>query len=534
MTVEKNWWLKTSSLLLALAVVAAACGGDDGGTDSATPPPPTAADEADCDETVPGSQINYGIFAPGASLDPAFSSGSLVGGTEIANIYDVLFTYDYEAGTYEPKLAESLESNDDFTQWTLRLREGITYSDGTVLDAQMVSDNMDRFFEQGVRTNIAGYLSMVTDKTVADELTLEMTLEAPFAEFGHAFSGLAGSIANLNAIGDDPDAFGAYPPENAGVGPYLVERNVPGEELVLRARRDYWDGPVCTETLRFVFVPGASATYESFQAGQLDVAFLRDEPVISAAGEAEEGTFFVEQGAGGVVLFNHREGRPTADQRVREAFMLAGNVDVINERAFDGELNAGKSLFLPGSRFYSEEMEEFPTDPDRARELVDEAKADGFDGRIELLCSNAPPAPETALSIEALLESVGFDVELRTLPTTEQIGEVFQNNFDAACWGLNAAASTAHTSLLLNFHSRTPNRTGYSSPEMDVALFEMLAAEGDEVQPAFAEVNRIFNEDAVSFVYGAPREGIVWKPHVEGIVPTTSTVFLFDKAYLKP
>ena len=534
----RSTWTRLLALLLALTLVAAACGDDDdddaaapdgGGGDTEQP------DEGErCDETVAGSQLDYGVFAPTSSLDPPYVSGALVGGTEIANVYDVLMTFDPETNQYEPKLAESLEPNDDDTVWTLKLRDDVTYSDGTPLNAQLVADNMDRYLQQGVRNTSGGFLTVVESKEVIDEVTLEVTLKQPWAEFPFVFADEPGMIVNLNAIGDDPEAFGAQPPDAAGVGPYVVERNVPGEELVLKARQDYWDGPVCIERLRFVFVPGAQASYDAFRSGELDVAFLRESSVIASARANDENEYFAQQDAGAVLMINHAEGRPGADPKVREAIALAIDPEVINNRAYNGDLKVHKSLVGDGSRFYSDAIEELAVDAEGARAALDEAKGNGYDGQLTVLCSNAPPAPETALSTEALLEAVGFDVTVETKPTADQIGQIITGDFDVACWGFNADASTSPTTYLRNLKTgSSSNRMKYSSPEMDAAVDEVLAAADEEArQEAVAEVNEIFHRDFVSVNYGSPEEGIVWTDEVRGIRPTVATIFLFDKAYL--
>jgi peptide/nickel transport system substrate-binding protein len=534
--------LRWLAVLFVLALVAVACGDDgDGGDDAAgsgddgaTQEVPTAS-EAGCDETVPGTELNWGVFAPTDALDPPFVSGALVGGTELAAIYDVLMRFDHETNEFVPQLAESIEPNDDYTEWTLNLREDITYSDGTPLTAQLVSDNMDRYLQEGVRNTSGGFLTPITEKTVVDDTTLRMTLEAPWVEFPFVFADEPGMIVNLNAVGSDPDAFAAQPPDAAGVGPYVVERNAPGEEVLLRARDDYWGGPVCIETVRFSWVPGSQPTYEAFTSGDFNVAFLRDPVTIAEAGDAGHESFFVQQDAGAMVILNHAEGRPGEDARVREAAILALDDELVNERAYQGELATSKTLIQPGSRFFSDDVEALPTDPERAAELVEEAKADGWDGTIEILCADNPPASDVALAAQGLWEAAGMDVEVRTLAQSDQIGEVVEGNFDAACWGFNADAATGITTFLRNLDSASSsNRMSYASEEMDAALLDILAADTEDAQlEAFAEMNRLFNEDHVAVNYGAPEEGIVWSADVRGLVPTVATIFLLDKASIE-
>ncbi len=520
-----------AALVLPLSMIAAACGGDGG--DSASPATTEAAGDG-CEATVPGTQINYGVFAPTPVLDPPQVSGGLVGGTELVNIYDALFTFDYDTNQFTPRLAESIKPNDAFTVWTLKLREGITYSDGTALDAQMVSDNLDRYLQQGVRNTSGGFLTTVTEKKIVDPQTLQITLSRPWSEFQLVFADEPGLIVNTKAIGADAQAFGAKPPDAAGVGPYVVERNVPGEELVMKARQDYWDGPVCIETLRFVFVPGAQATYDAYKAGDVNVAFLRDDSVIAAAIDSGAANFFIEQQAGGGFAVNHRAGRPGADVKVREAIGKAVDINVVNNRAFGGEMNVFKALVSPDSRFYSDAIKEMATDIAGARAALEEAKAAGYDGQIDVLCANAPPAPETALTLEALLEAAGFVVNVTTIPTADQIGQVIKGDYDIACWGMNAGPETGMTSFSRNLSSTSPsNRVGYANPAMDAAIADLFAAPDESArQQAMAEINKIYNEDWVGVIYGAPQEGIIWADDVQGILPGNATTFLFGNAYI--
>src|SRR5699024_11033612 len=105
------------------------------------------------------------VYGEAASLEPAGISGSLpgvYGGMELAAIYDVLMRYNPKTGEYEPQLAKALEHNDDHTTWTLTLRDGVKFSDGTSLDAQAVKSSINRYVEQG--GSFAPYITRFVDK----------------------------------------------------------------------------------------------------------------------------------------------------------------------------------------------------------------------------------------------------------------------------------------------------------------------------------------------------------------------------------
>jgi peptide/nickel transport system substrate-binding protein len=510
---------------MCLLVTACSGGDDDSNGGSAT-------GGEHCDGPVPGTEITYGVWDRNASLDPPYSLGGLLGGTELASIYDVLFIYDENEGELTPKLAESITPNDDFTVWTLKLRDGIEYSDGTKLTSRLVSDGMDRFFGDRVRNQAGGYMTSITDKKALDDLTLEIDLDKPWPNFPLIFADEPGMVVNLNAIGDDPEEFGEKPPDEAGLGPYVVEHNAVGEEIVLKARDDYWDGPVCIETLRFVFVPETQPTYEAWQAGDMNVAFLRYQPTIEQAKEAGDPHYFIHQDSGVMFLLNHRQGRPASDPRVREALYLALDDDGVNERSYQGKLSVAKAIVQPGSRFWSDDIEVVPDDKQRAKELVEEARADGWDGKISMTCGN--PADE-AMSAEGMWDAVGIDAEVAYKAVAEQLRTVVEGDYDSACWGFNIGPGTGPLSMIRNFRSdSSSNRTGYANPDMDIALDHLqAAATKEEQQAAVAEVDKIFVQDHVVIAYGGMEEGIVWKPDIHGIVPTLSSIFLFDNAYIE-
>lgn len=496
---------------------------------------PTGTDVERCEATDSGSEVTVGTYFSPGQLDPTLVTGGLVGGHEVAALYDVLFLYDYETDSVVPRLAESMTPNDDYTVWTLRLKDGITYSDGTPLTAQLVADNIDRYFAETATSPARGTLEGIERKRVIDDRTLELTLKLPWYEFPKVFADQPGMIVNTKAVGKDPAAFAADPPEAAGLGPYVLERNAPNEEIVLRARDDYWDGPVCIERLRFVSIPGAKATYDAFRNGELDAAFLREEQVVAEAEDAGIDGWFDLTHAGQSVYLNHADGRPAADPRIREAIWLALDDEAVNSRVFEGTMLASKSLIHPDSSLASDALDVVPTDPDRAADLVDEAKADGYDGSLELVCPTTPPSPDAALTYEGLLEAVGFDVTVKTLPAAEHIEKVFATDFDASCWGLGVQEAMLPTTLYRSLHSSGTNfaRTAYRSAEMDRALEAALAADTPETQrEAVAEVNNIFGEEFVAASLGAAPQGMIWQPELQGVVPTVNSIFLFHEAAL--
>lgn len=531
--------------VLAIAAVAAsACGGDDSSSDDARPEPSPGGDTATdsaagCDATVPGSQLSFGVYSQTNGLDPTMvSGGGVVGGIETAALYDVLVRWDPETGEWQPHVAESLEPNDDFTQWTLKLRPGVRFGNGDPLTAEMVKASIERHQADDSPSTAKSYAQFVSSMTVVDDLTLVFDLDRPWSSFPYMLGHSPGMVTNVNVA----NAMGAEQfnlnPAGAGVGPYEIVKFVQNDEIVMRAKPDYWGGPVCIETLRFVFIVGAPLTYEHFKQGQLQAAFLREPETIAAAHKDGYDGYSAMQYAGGVILMNHGTGGstpPTADVRVRKAIQHALDHDLMNERINRGTGVPGRTVLLPDSPLYPD-VDGLEHDLDEARRLVEEAKKDGWNGRIRLICPNSPQGESWAMVTEAQLNDIGMEVVNETGPDHRtRIAQVaVRGDFELACWGLNIAAPGEYVTLYRNLHSESPNnRLAYRNPEMDAAIEKLGATSDlDAQRDAMAEIQRVFNETVPVAVHEATEERIVWADNVKGIVPTLATIVLFHDAYI--
>ena len=479
----RSWLLKLLALLMVFGLVAAACGNDDDdgvttgpddpaptqaaddGDDESAPEPaddgddepaPEPADDGDdsdsdisapveededvapavpdeeemeggCEATVSGTKIDYATFSRNSSLDPTASSGSLVGGTQLVNVWDVLMTFDPDAGQYVGHVAESLTSNDDFTEWTLKIPSGITYGNGDEFIAQDVIDSMKRFLEgrgNGVSNTIAGSVQAVDFEAteVPDDNTVIFRLTAPWSTFSLVLGDEAGMIVNPRVIAQmleeeagnateevsaeklvrdrlavSPDLINA-----ASFGPYEVVEEEPNVRTLLKARDDYWGGPVCIEEIEFTFPGSSRANWEAFEAGDYNAAFLRDPRVFADAREAGAVLNTELQNVGGVFLFNHGvrgADRIAQDIRIRQAIHHAVDRQVINDRAFEGKGIVTNALAHEGTLLWSPELQECADqepgyDPDAASALVQEVKDEtGWDGSLFFVYTRPGPRP---------------------------------------------------------------------------------------------------------------------------------------------
>src|SRR5205085_10920651 len=134
-------------VVATVAVLAAAGCGDSGGSSSGTTPAGSSATAATPTTLTPqsGGTLTIATYQETLGLDPIVSTGGgITGATEMAAIYDSVTRWNPTTNQYEPRTAESLMPNADFTEWTVKIRSGIKFTDGTDYDAEAVQFGVSR------------------------------------------------------------------------------------------------------------------------------------------------------------------------------------------------------------------------------------------------------------------------------------------------------------------------------------------------------------------------------------------------------
>jgi len=545
MTTRFRTTARVVAVITALALIAGACGDDDtdtgsggsgnGGSDTSGAEPLSSGfvnggDDAGGDP-VAGGSLTMGVFSEALSLDPVLSAGTgYAGGTEMAAIFDVLIRYDPVADEYVPQMAESLTANDDNTVWTLELRPDVTFSDGTPLDAEVVKTSLDRQAAEGRSAFLIN--DNVDSIEVTGPLTVEFTLNKEWAGFPYVLAFHPGMITH-------PDSAAAgeeYGKSPIGAGPYTVEKYAPGEEIVLQARDDYWAGKPNIDTLTFKYLAGAEANLDALNSGTFQVALLGEPQVSTKAIDDGMAGWLRVNYSGGVSILNVGDtARPTSELKVRQAIASATDPEVLNQRTWGGKGVASSSLYGEGSRWFAD-VEGVPYDPDKARELVEEAKSEGWDGKVEIVASATPPWNNAGLALQALLEDVGFEVEL-TQPATvgDQLRTVnVDRNYDMSPTGYALDESEPYVELSKKFGSTAVQNTAqYKSDEMDALLTELAAADTPEAtKEVIGRVQELINTDVPGIVWSHNPELLAWVDSVHNVHPTVNAMLLFNEAWV--
>lgn len=512
-------------------------------------------DDADSGDT--GGTITMATWSATKSLDPTQVAGTgNSGGAELAALYDTIMRYDWDSGTFEPQTAESLTANDEFTEWTLKLRPGITFSDGSPYDSAAVVANLQRHTE--ARSNASSLVAPITDYATPDDQTVVFTLAFPWNNFPYALAGTPGMVVNPAAVAEQGEAFGTNP-VGGGAGPFILGEFRPDESLSLVRNPDYWGGDVPLDGIRFIHAGDGPQTYEAFRAGSVDVAFLRDASAVADAQADGSTGITVQYSSNDTLIMNNgipitcqggepaprctdqpdgtvlESTAPTADRRVRLAVAHAIDLDTLNQRVFGGAGTMTSNLIAEGSRWF-DGVQGPAYDIDRARQLVEQAKADGWDGTIRVSCHTGLPTWGTAVS--GMLEAAGMQVDLtdqqEIAAATSAV--IVRKDFDLACFGSSINDVEPFFAINRDFNSTYVtsgggNFSGYVNPDVDAAIAAGRAASTEaEIRAAISTIARAHAEDVPFLTLTAQPEVVLVSDRLDDVVMNVNTVVLLGGA----
>lgn len=480
-------------------------------------------------DPVEGGTFRWAAYAEPASLDPAKAIyAATTGGMEMLNIYDTITRWDADAGEYVPQTAESVEPNDTFDEWTVTIHEGITFSDGTDYDAEAVKASQDRYAASPAPE--AGVWNLSVDSVeVVDSHTVLYKLTESWQQFPALLSTGPGAIVGANS-GEGED----FTP--IGAGPFVLENWEAAESITLAAREDYWDGKPHLDKFVSVFLNDQQVAIESLDAGSVDAAFALQASYVKQllVDKGYNGQVAAVNG-GSLAIINAEEGFPGHDVRVRKAIQLAIDPQILMDRAFDGAVEGSTSLFPDWSTLAT------PTrapeaNLEEARKLLDEAKADGYDGKIEYMDNADGDNRKRALAVQAQLEAAGFEVELELTRTiAERIQRIaVDKDYHMSAWSFNVRESNPLDKFISAMHSSgTQTYSTYTSSEMDEHIEAFKAATDEQERlDAVDKIQQQLNEDVPFVTWAQFWDTFAWADHVHGIIGSSTSTALFSKAWL--
>ena len=428
----------------------------------------------------PGGTLVYARDGDADSLDPHKTTTTLSWQVQ-GQLYDTLTAFDAD-GTIVPNLAQSWEISEDGTEYTFHLQEGVTFHDGTPLNADAVKFTFDRFMADETSNPSKASMGPLTATDVVDDLTVKMTFASPFAPLlsflTDPFAGIV-SPAGVEAAGND---FGNKP---VGSGPFKFNEWVKGDRIVLDRFDGYkgfhpmyqHEGPAYLDQVVYRTMPEEQARLAALETGEVSMA----EPPLEEVGRLQEDgnyTVTIAPNTGQLVFFEFAVHRaPFDDARVRQAVGYgidqATLVSVgLNDLVQATQCTVGPGILGGDSSVCSSSG--FTYDPEKAKALLTEAGYGDSPLAVTLATWTGGNREDVAQLIQNQLNQVGFDVKLETMDIGTLNARVKTENNTAEGGGFFDMMGWAWFDpdiLYALFHS--PGWVdGFSDPELDTMLDE--------------------------------------------------------------
>jgi peptide/nickel transport system substrate-binding protein len=482
--------LRLLALLMTFALVAAACGGDndtaseetntepsddsassdndntsddntsddntsdDNTSDDTSASDEAASDGADADDSVgvveieedpvetgpvAGGTLRFGVQAETDGLNPTSSAFAPAGYTMANAVFDTLAAYDVDGNTV-PFLAESFTPNDDFTSWTIKLREGISFHDGTPLnaDAAMLSyDTTRNDFLVGIA--VRPFVQAENGVEKVDDMTFRINLVDPWRYWPATVTGQLGMVASskwLAAAIEDP----TLNQEPVGTGPFIFDSR--SQDSVTRFVRndDYWLGEVYLDAIEFNIVTDAEVRTTLFDEEQLDGLHTNDPGSIDFLRSSDGVQNALDDTGEEQMDLINTSAPPFDDIRARRALTLAAPQDNYVALLGLGVTRRADQIFEPNSPYYNPDVVQETDRPDEAAALAAEYCGDFpencTDNKINFVRQTTGPSINQTREAELLAEgwSVAFNMTSNEVPEDTGIQNAATGAYQVADW----------------------------------------------------------------------------------------------------
>jgi peptide/nickel transport system substrate-binding protein len=439
------------AVVAALAVIASACGSSSkkGGSNTNTGSTTTVPDNA---TPVRGGHLTYGIEADTSGGFCLYKAQLAIGGIEVARtIYDTL-TMPGGDGKIHPYLAQSVTGTKNDTTWTIKLRPGIKFHDGTPLDAQAVKDNLDHYRKDN-ELFIFVFLD-VKSVDVVDPLTVQVTTKVPWSAFPWFLWGSSRLGMMAEAQMKSPDCNTKL----IGTGPFEYVSWKFGDSFVAKRNPNYWyKDPKTGAQLPYLdgitFVPqeDGSKRTTSLEAGDFQMIHTSDALQVVqirkdvSAGKLKdtESDKFPELG---YVMLNattctaavaNCSQSPFNHLSARQAFAYAVDRDTYNKLRNDSILTNASGPFGPGVDAHLDSTDLPTFDPAKAKAAAAQYKQEtGKDLTFTLSHTADPSTTQDAVLVQQMVQqNAGIKVQLSSVPDQSTLINIaVGRKFDAVLW----------------------------------------------------------------------------------------------------
>jgi peptide/nickel transport system substrate-binding protein len=466
-------------------------------------------------------------------------------------VWQPLIKYDNEF-KLEPGLAESWELSPDGLTWTFHLRKDVVFSNGTPYTSKSLLATIEHARASSLRPslflggiNFPEIYGEPTSVTATDEYTVQIAYATPRPLLPFAIANHYSAQFEENQF-DENSNFTGLP---IGTGPFKLVDWQREQYAVLERNENYWGEKPTLTKITIKIYPDANSRLSALKSGEVDALAELGAVLPAQAGEIRDDPNYVVQAyntACNTYLLINQSSAPFNDVRVRQALNLAINRDELVGDLLYGYGVPAKGLILQyNTTFFNDNPEQQLTfDADRATQLLSEATG-GQRVTLELLF-NPPgqnllgwPYPLIAQYLQAVLQPIGFDVELKQLEAAAVTDALNNGQYQVAisnnCWSTGDPNYMVRRTIGSDSVLQAAQHGGYNNPEVD-ALLNSAQVELDPAKQIelYKQAQAIATDEVAIAPLFDQQTIIAYKPWVRGLsqriayAPTLETVYLVD------
>ncbi len=456
----------------------------------------------------PAGTLVVGLVAEPVNLDPAQVT-DLNSNRVGRRIVETLVTFPDESTQVVPGLAESWAISKDGLKYTFKLRKGVSFHDGTPLNAEAVKFSIERqiipehpFNKLGKYPFANYFFGNVKAVEAVDPQTVEFILKEPRASFLAVLTAGAASIVSPTAVrklGVD------YPLTPVGTGPFKFVAWDRGQRVVLEKNAGYWKHPVKIDRVIYRPIVEGQARLTELLTGALDL-IVDTPPDFVPQLESNPKVMVLKQvGVHVWYLGINNQKKPFDDKRVRQALNYAVNKEALVRDVLKGTGSFSRGPVLPNTWGADAALKAYPYDPERAKKLLAEAGyPSGFSTTLWVPESGSGMQLPVAMStvIQSNLKAVGVNVALQTMEWGAYLAKLRTKEQDLFALSWMAGNEDPDLVMYPLLHSSQwtpngPNRALYKNEKCDELLHQArLTTDQKKRAELYREAQRILVDDA--------------------------------------
>ncbi|MCG8634248.1 MAG: ABC transporter substrate-binding protein [Desulfobacterales bacterium] len=475
-----------------------------------------------------GGTLTFGSENDFRGFDPLKINGlSICAAIASSTIHERLFDADAK-GNLIPALALSAAPSKDGRKWTITLRQGVTFHDGTPFNADAVVCNWSRLLNPENRFRGRSSIAPVRSVEKVDEYTVQFNLShawLPFPKILTDTRALYAHIISPRALKDDTQSRAPV-----GTGPFMFQEWKSGDRFVVKKNLNYRqkEKPYLDKII-FKSVPDHQTRFASLESGQMDVIYMDRGHIIKRARDNASLVHYQGDSSGAETAFLNTTKPPLDDPGVRRAIAHAWNQAVYVDMSYKNSIPLARHPFgegLPcGDAGYRAH------DPEKARSLIEQY---GKPVEIECIHTNTKRGREFGLMLQQFCKKIGVTVKTKGMDISPIVKQVFSKNYHVSSWRIPPMTDFGPYLYKYFYSESRINATGYNNPEMD----ELLLAQQTETDPEkrreiLCSITALLNTDVPLLYRGGRRVHIIAKKGLMGIPEIRNGVVDISGAWIE-